>query len=163
MKFDNSDMAIKIQMQKRLVAVIVAVFVALLYFVTGFFDFLHYVTSLPKLVFTLLFLMVFVLFYIYHLLAASSFIFVSDEESKIIIRFYQLNMLNPSKNSFEIPRSEFAGYKLERKYFKIREELNLFRKYQGSIVRYPPVSINSLSPNDKNKLIDMLNRHSPKS
>ncbi|PKP34960.1 MAG: hypothetical protein CVT98_10460 [Bacteroidetes bacterium HGW-Bacteroidetes-15] len=162
MKIDNTQTAIKIQMQKRLIAVVVAVLVALLYFISEFSSFLINITGLPKTVFTIFFLLFFFVFYFYHLFAASSFTFYSDEEGKIIVRFYQLNGFNTSKLSYEIPKSEFTSYRLEYKYFKLRENLILFRKFQGNIVRYPPLSISALTKDERKKLLLSLNQNLPK-
>ncbi len=161
MKFDNSDTAVKIQMQKRLIAVVVAVLIALIYFVPGFYNFFNSMFGTSKLVLTIVFLLLFILFYFYHLVAASSFLYFNDDERKIIIRFYQLNMLDSSKNSYEIPKREFAGFTIKRK-FKIREDLILFRSYQGKIVKYPPVSISLLPAHLRKKLIAALDKYSPK-
>ncbi|MFO8021930.1 MAG: hypothetical protein R6U65_05635 [Perlabentimonas sp.] len=161
MKFDNSDTAVKIQMQKRLVAVLVAVLVALIYFIPSFYNLFHSTLGISKVALTLIFLALFIFFYLYHLVAASSFFYYNDDDRKIIIRFYQLNMLDPSKNSFEIPKREFAGFTIKRK-FKIRENLIVFRNYQGKIVNYPPVSISSLPSALRQKLIASLDKHSPK-
>jgi hypothetical protein len=162
MKIDNTQTAIKIQMQKRLLAVVVAVLTALLYFISEFSAFLTSITGLPKTVFTIFFLLIFFLFYFYHIFAASSFIFYSDEEGKLIVRFYQLNGFNTSKFSYEIPKSEFTGFRVEYQFFKIKEKLILFRKHQGAIVRYPPLSISALTPSERSKLLQSLNQHSPK-
>jgi Na+-transporting methylmalonyl-CoA/oxaloacetate decarboxylase gamma subunit len=161
MKFDNTQTAIKIQMQKRLLAVVVAVVVALLY-TTSVWDYVQEEIGLSRLGFTLIVLFLFILFYIYHILVASSFIYYSDDEPKIIIRFYQLNFFNSAKNSFEIPKKEFTGFRIERSVFNLREDLIMFRKSQGKIVRYPPFSISSLSLSEKGKLLKSLNSFSQK-
>jgi hypothetical protein len=159
MKFDNTQTALKIQMQKRIIAVFSGVFVALLVFIVEFWEFLNGITGLPKWALIILFLLFFILFYIYHLVAASAFISFSDEEGKIVLRFYQLNFFNTNKFSYEIPKNELSGFTLEYKLSKIRENLFLFRRYQGSIVKYPPVPISSLTKSEKAKLINTLNNY----
>jgi hypothetical protein len=150
MKFDNEQTTIKIQMQKRIMAVLSAVLVALLYF-TGFDRFLVELTGIPRWGF-------FVIFYIYHLLVASAFISYNDEESKIVIRFYQLNLFKSDKMSYEIPKRDFTGFKINYKLNKFREELVIFRKYQGTVVKYPPVPISSLTKSERSKLIKSLDK-----
>lgn len=162
MKIDNTHTAVRIQMQKRLIAVVVAVLIALLYFISEFSSFIVDVTRIPKFVYTILLILVFFVFYFYHIFAASSYIFFNDEENKIIIRFYQLNGFNTKKFSYEIPKKEFTGFKLEHKYFKLREDLILFRKYQGNIVRYPSLSISALTKEERRRLLVSLNQYIPK-
>lgn len=161
MKFENDQTVIKIQMQKRIIAVLSAVLVALLFF-TNFDKFLVDFTGLPRFVFVILFLSFFVQFYIYHLVAASAYIYFTDEESKIVLRFYQLNLFSSGKMSYEIPKRDFTGYKIETKYRKVRENLILFRVYQGSVVRYPAIPITALTKSERSKLLSNLNQHTPK-
>ena len=162
MKIDNTQTAIKIQMQKRLIAVVVAVLIALFYFISEFSDFIVDKTGVPKYVYTVLLLLVFFVFYFYHIFAASSYIFYSDEENKLILRFYQLNGFNTKKYSYEIPKREFTGFKIEHKNLKLKEDLILFRKYQGNIVRYPALSISALTKEERKRLLVSLNQYVPK-
>ena len=161
MKFDNEQTTIKIQMQKRIMAVISAVLVALLFF-TGFDSFLVGLTGIPRWVFTILFMSFFVVFYTYHLLAASAFISYNDEENKIVLRFYQLNLFKSDKISYEIPKRDFTGFKINYKVKKFREELVLFRRYQGNIVKYPPIPISALTKSERSKLIKSLDKFVPR-
>jgi len=160
MKFDNSYAVIRVQMQKRLLAIVVAVFVALLY-TTNIWSYVEKWTDIPRYVGTIIFVATFFTFYIYHVIAASSFILYNDEEAKIIVRFYQLNMFNTSKNSFEIPKSEFEGYALSNSHLGIRKNLFLYRKYQGKTVKYPPVSLSNLPEAELKKLKQSLASHGP--
>lgn len=158
MKLDNEQTVIKIQMQKRILAVLSAVLVALLFF-TSFFKILNDLTGLPRYFFVILSISFFLLFYLYHLVVASAFISFSDEESKIVLRYYQLNLFASGKMSYEIPKRDFTGFKIEHEYLKMRENLVLSRVYQGSVVRYPPVPITSLTKSERSKLINSLNHH----
>jgi hypothetical protein len=156
MEFDNDSTAVKIQMQKQFCAVVVVVLIALLQFIHGFSNFLTNFTGLSKSILTIILLSFFLVFYFYHLIAASSFIYYCDADGKITLRFYQLNGFNTSKLSYEIPKNEFTGFKIEKKYRNIRENLILFRKYQGNIVNYPPISISALTKSERTKLLRSL-------
>lgn len=160
MKFDNDYAVIRAQMQKRLLAVAMAIFVALLY-TTSIWRYVENWTGIPRMAATMFFISIFLAFYIYHLIAASSFILYNDEEGKIILRSYQLNMFNTSKNSYEIPKSEFKGYSISSRFMGIRKNIILYRKHQGKTVKYPPVSISLLTPLELNKLKNALGAHGP--
>ena len=140
-------------------AIISGVLIALLHFIDEFWLFLNSITGLPKVVLTIIFLLIFLTFYIYHLIAGSSYVFFSDEDNKIIIRFYQLNLFNSSKISYEIPKKEFIGFKLDKKYWNIRETLTLIRRYQGSVAPYPPICISSLTPTQRKTLLSSLAKY----
>jgi hypothetical protein len=162
MQFDNNQTAIKIQMQKQIIAIFSGVLIALVIFIVEFWTFLYELTGLPKLVIIFFFLLFFLVFYAYHLLAASSFISFSDDEGKIVLRFYQLNAFNTAKMSFEIPKSDLTGYKIEYKFKKLRQDLIIYRRYQGSIVKYPSVPISALTDSERTKLISTLNKYVPR-
>ncbi len=160
MKFDNNGSVIRIQMQKRLLAVAVATFIAILY-TTGLWRFVEQWTGIPRFVGTLFFLTLFLAFYFYHLLAASSFFYYDDHEGKIVVRNYQLNMFNSAKSSFEIPKSEFKGYAFKQSILGLRKDLILYRRHQGRMVTYPPVSVSLLTAQEMEKLKKALASHGP--
>ena len=160
MKFDNTNAVIRVQMQKRLLAVVVVTFIAI-YFTTNIWRYVEGLIGLPKVGGILFFVSIFLIFYIYHIVAASAFIFYNDEEGKIILRFYQINMFNSSKNSVEIPKSEFEGYSLKSGFMGIRKSITLYRKYQGKTVKYPPASISLLTEAELNKLQKSLREYGP--
>lgn len=162
MKFDNEETTVKIQIQKRIIAIFSAVLVALMVFIHGFSNFLIENTGIPKYLFIIFFLSFFLVFYIYHLVRASAFLSFNDEGSKIVLRFYRLDLFNSSKVSFEIPFSDFTGYKVEHRFFKFRESIVLFRMYQGNIVKYPSVPISALTKSERIKLLTTLNGYIPK-
>ena len=162
MKFDNEQTAVKIQMQKRIVAVFSFVLVALMVFIYGISNFLIENTGIPKYLFIIFFLSFFLVFYIYHLVRASAFLSFSDEDAKIVLRFYRLDLFNSSKISYEIPFADFTGYTLEYRFFKFRESIVLFRMYQGKIVKYPPVPISALTKPERSKLLATLKGYIPK-
>lgn len=160
MKFDNDYAVIRAQMQKRLLAVAMVTLIALLY-TTSIWHYVENWTGIPRVVGTIFFALIFIIYYIYHIVAASSFIHYNDEEGKIILRSYQLNMFNTSKNSYEIPKAEFNGYTISTRFRGIRKNLILYRKHQGKTVKYPPVSLSLLTPLELNKLKNSLGAHGP--
>lgn len=151
MKFDNQGSTIRVQMQKRLIAVGVVTVIAILY-TTRLWSYVEGWIGLPRIAGTILFASVFLVYYFYHLLAASSFLSYSDSGGKIIVRHYQLNMFNTAKSSYEIPRAEFVGYAFEERFLGLRKDLILYRRHKGKSVAYPPISVSLLTPQEMGKL-----------
>lgn len=147
-------------MQKRLLAVVVAT-IAILFNTTRIYVYVVEWTRIPRPVWTIAFVLTFFVFYIYHLIAASSFIFYDDEDGKIILRSYQLNMFNTSKNSYEIPKSELKGFSIKESYWNLKKEIILYRKHQGKVVIYPPVSISLLHEKELQNLLESLRSFGP--
>ena len=162
MKFDNEQTVEKIHIQKTIAAILSAILVALMVFISSFSSFLIKNTGIPKYIFIIIFMLIFLIFYSFHLARASAFLLFNDDEDKIVIRFYRLDIFKSSKISYEIPFADFMGYKLEHRYMKLRESIVLFRMYQGKIVKYPPIPISALTKPERNKLLTALSNHVPK-
>jgi hypothetical protein len=86
-----------------------------------------------------------------------NYIYFSDESDKIILRYFSPNIFTSKKNSIEIPKKEYAGYKLESFFMRYREKITLLRRTGRGIAKYPPVSITALSLNEREMLLRTLN------
>jgi len=83
----------------------------------------------------------------------------SDEGEKIILRYFTAGYISGKKNSVEIDKRSFGGYKIETRFFGLIESIILFQKFQEGVAKYPPVYISSLTREEKGKLIKSLNRY----
>jgi hypothetical protein len=81
----------------------------------------------------------------------------SDEGDCIIIRYFTAGIVGGKKNSFEINKTTFSGYKIKSSFFGIIQSLVLFQKVQGGVATYPPVYISALSKDEKAKVKKSLN------
>lgn len=87
-----------------------------------------------------------------------NYVYFNDESDRLVLRFFPTAMFTKSKNSIEIPKKEFAGYKLNSFFMRYRETITLFRKTSKGVAKYPPVSITALSNNERNSLLLTLNK-----
>ncbi len=85
------------------------------------------------------------------------FISFSDEGDLIIFRYFTAGITGGRKNSVEINKSSFSGYKIETKFFGLIDSIVLMQKLQGGIAKYPPIYISALSRQEKAKIINSLN------
>lgn len=159
MKLDNSETVIKIQMQKRLLAVLVAVLIALNY-TTNLWSFVDNLTGIPRGAFTVFVLSIFLGFYLYHLLRKSQFVSYSDDEAKVVVRFYSLNIFDTKKNSFEVPKNQMVGFRIKRSLLNLKHEVFITQSMGKRLAHYPPFSITALSPMERDKLLKSLQTYS---
>jgi len=89
-----------------------------------------------------------------------NYIYYNDEGPKIILRYYSLRILNKSKNSIEIPKKKLIKFESKKSFFNLKEKIILFQKMQNRIAKYPPVSISSLTKEQKIKLKNSLTKFS---
>jgi hypothetical protein len=87
------------------------------------------------------------------------FVFFSDDTEKIIIRYFNSGIAGGRKNSVEIDKRAFAGYKIEKRFFGLISSLILFQKFNEGVAKYPPVYISSLTGQEKLKILKVLDSY----
>lgn len=89
------------------------------------------------------------------------FISYSDEGDYIVFRYFTAGIVGGKKNSVEINKTSFRGYKTETRFFGLIQSIILFQKIQKEIAKYPPVYISALTREEKEKVIKSLNLYTP--
>ena len=88
------------------------------------------------------------------------FVFYSDDGEKIILRYFNAGFISGKKNSVEIDKKSFSGYKIESSFFGLIQNITLFQKFKEGVAKYPPVYISALSHEERDKVVRSLNRYS---
>lgn len=94
-----------------------------------------------------------VLFLLFKLLKASNYIYYTDKDKKIVLRYAALNPFYSENNSIEINQSSFVKYELREVKFPKKVYLKLFVKTADGIASYPEISLSSLTSEEFNELI----------
>jgi hypothetical protein len=89
------------------------------------------------------------------------YISYSDDGDFLVFRYFTSGMISGKKNSVEISKASFSGYKIETRFFGLIKSIILFQKFQEGLAKYPPVYISALTSAEKSKLIKSLNNHTP--
>ncbi len=89
------------------------------------------------------------------------YIYFSDEDDKIIIRYFIAGIISGRKNSIEIPKIQFSGFRHEKKLFGLVQSVTLFQNVRGGIAKYPPVYISLLTRKERSRLLQSLYHHAP--
>jgi hypothetical protein len=89
------------------------------------------------------------------------YIFYSDDGEKIIIRYFTAGIVGGRKNSVEIDKRSFAGYKTESRFFGLIHSIVLYQRFQEGAAKYPPVYISALTKEERAKIIRSLNSYAP--
>jgi hypothetical protein len=90
------------------------------------------------------------------------YISYSDEGEAIVFRYFTSGIVGGRKNSVEIDKRTFAGYKTERRLFGLISSIILYQYFKEGVAKYPPIYISALNKADKAKLLTSLNMHTPK-
>lgn len=89
------------------------------------------------------------------------FVFFSDDTEKIVFRYFNAGIIGGRKNSVEIDKRSFSGYKIETRFFGLIQSITLLQQFREGVAKYPPVYISALSKAERTKLIKALNLHVP--
>jgi hypothetical protein len=85
------------------------------------------------------------------------YVFYSDDSEKIVFRYFTSGLVGGKKNSVEIEKNSFSGYKIENGLFGLRKSIFLFQNFREGVAKYPPVYISALTKEERAKLIRSLN------
>ena len=113
--------------------------------------------NVSKALMTFIIIGVYLLFIIFNILRDFNYIYFNDEGDKLVLRYFSLSIFTQKKNSIEIPKRSFAGYKIEKSVAGLKEKLILLQKLENRIAKYPAVSITALTSKQKSDVVNSLN------
>jgi hypothetical protein len=85
----------------------------------------------------------------------------SDEGETIIFRYFTSGIFGGKKNSVEIDKKTFAGYKTENRLFGLVRSITLFQHFKEGVAKYPPIYISALNREERSKIFRSLNLYAP--
>lgn len=157
MTFDNSKSIIKVRIRLFAVTVILITYLILAYAA----EMIKFpLLGLDDTVWTVFLSGLWLILILIPLFFNYQYVFFSDDTEKIIIRYFNAGIIGGRKNSVEIDKRSFAGYKSETKYFGLVTSITFFQKFSEGVAKYPPVYISALSQTEKVKLFKALSVYS---
>ena len=158
MTFDNSRTIISLRIKLFAATVVLLAYVALTYVVKMIkFPFL----GMSDTVWTIILIGIWLILAFMPMFLNYQFISFSDEGDYIIFRYFTAGIVGGKKNSVEINKTSFSGYKIETRFFGLIQIITLLQKVQGGVAKYPPVYISALTQEEKAKVIKSLNLYTP--
>jgi len=153
MTFDNSRTIIRGRIRLFTATVILLGYMVLAY-VAGIirFPFL----GLSDTLLTLILVGIYLLIVIYPMVLNYQYISFSDDEDKIVFRYFFSGIIGGKKNSVEIKKSDFAGYRRDKKLFGLIQSVTLYHQLPQGVAKYPPVFISNLSDKERGRMLNSL-------
>lgn len=159
MTFDNGKTIIGLRLRLFIATIIMLVYIYLVYYgkqlrfpILGIEEF-HATLILTALYLLLAFL---------PLILRYRYIYFSDDGNNIIFRYYSVGFLSGKKSSVEIPKDEFAGYRIRKTFFGLIKSILLYRIMGNKKASYSPVYLSSLSKSEFKKITLALDRQMKK-
>lgn len=154
MTFDNSRTIISVRIKLFAYTVIYFTFLVL----TWVAKMIHYpLLGMDETSWTLIITAIYALLFFLPMILSYQYIYYSDEGEFIILRYFSAGIVGGRKNSVEIDKRTFSGYRIENKLFNLARSIILFQKINNGIAKYPPVFISALRRDQKEKMIRSLN------
>ncbi len=157
MTFDNSKTIIGLRIKLFGATVIILAFIVLTY-IAGIIK--YPLLGMSDTVWTLILVGIYFGYALLPMFLNYQYIHFSDEGENIVIRYFTAGIIGGRKNSIEINKTVFAGYKSEARFFGLIQSLTLYQKVQKGIATYPPVYISALSKEERSKIFRSLNQYS---
>jgi hypothetical protein len=90
------------------------------------------------------------------------FVYYSDDGDSIVFRYFDSGIFGGRKNSVEIKKHTFSGYKTESTLFGLKQRIILFQNFKEGVAKYPPVYITALTYKEREKVIRSLTLFTPR-
>lgn len=158
MTFDNSKSIISLRIKLFTATVLLIAYFILAYVARILkFPVLH----ISDTVWTLIFVGLYIFGTLLPMILSYQYIWFSDEDDMISLRYFAAGIVGGKKNSIEINKAVFAGFRIEKKYFGRSKSIILFQKSGQQTAKYPPVYISALSKDQYRKLLSALRKYTP--
>ena len=154
MKFDNFRTIISIRIKLFVATVLFLAYIGLTYAA----NMIKYpLLGMNEKTWTIILVCTYFFILLLPLILNYQFISYSDEEEKIVFRYFSAGIVGGKKNSVEISKRSFTGYKIVRKLFGLKQSIILFQQFKEGVAEYPPIYISALKRDQKSKLVKSLN------
>jgi len=155
MTFDNSKTIISLRIKLFAATVILLAFLATAFLIKLIkFPFL----GLGETIWTVLLIAIWLLLAFMPMVLNYQYISFSDDGEFVIFRYFTSGIVGGRKNSVQISKASFSGYKTEKTFFGLISSIILFQKVPQGMAKYPPIYISALTREEKEKLFKSLNR-----
>ena len=160
MTFDNSRTIISLRLKLFAATVIFLVYIVLTYVAMMI---KYPLLGMSDTVWTVILVVIYLFVVFLPVILNYQYISYSDEEEKLVFRYFTSGIFGGKKNSVEIDKRTFSGYKIEKRLFGLIQSITLFQQLKQGVAKYPPVYISALTRSEKEKIIRSLGLHGPQS
>ncbi len=158
MTFDNSKTIISLRIKLFAATVVFLAYITLSYVAKLIkFPFL----GLSDTTWTTVLVAIYLIIAFMPMVLSYQYVFFSDDTEKIIFRYFTAGIVGGRKNTVEIDKRTFSGYKIEPELFGLKQKLTLYQRFNEGVATYPPFYISALSDAERAKMVKSLNQYAP--
>jgi hypothetical protein len=158
MTFDNSKTIIGLRIKLFGATIVFLTYIVLTYIA----EIIKYpLLGMSDTAWTLILVSLYLFFAFLPMFLNYQYIYFSDEGENIVFRYFTSGIVGGKKNSIEINKKTFSGYKSESRFFGLIRSVTLYQQFKERVARYPKVYISALSSEERTKVLRLLNLYSP--
>jgi hypothetical protein len=158
MKLDNSKTIISFRIRLFAVTVLFLAYIIMSY-AAKFFKLTLF--GMSDTFWTIIFATIWLIIALIPMFLNYQYVNYSDEGDTIIFRYFTSGLVGGKKNSVEIDKRTFAGYKSEKKLFGLIRSVTLYQNFKEGVAKYPPIYISALNKEERSKIFRSLNLYTP--
>ena len=156
MTFDNSKTIISMRIKLFAATVILLTYIVLAYIARMIrFPLL----GLSDTAWTLILVVLYLAYAFMPMYLTYQYIYFSDEGESFIFRYFTAGIVGGKKNSIEISKASFSGYRTKARFFGMIQIIDLYQKLPEGVAKYPPLYVSSLSREERSKMLKSLDSH----
>jgi len=95
-------------------------------------------------------IIIYLLVNFYYFIQDLNYIHVNVQHEKLIVKYISMRVFTKRKKAVEIPLQSFVKYEMATSFLK--QKLFLYQKLKSRLAKYPPISITSLTREEKERL-----------
>lgn len=88
-----------------------------------------------------------------------NYIYFSDENNRLVLRYFSLGYFNRMKKSIEFPTDELLSYQIYEYMYGLKKRIVLHRIRNQKEAKYSPVSLSILSKEEYTQLLKTLDSY----
>ncbi|MCA1756107.1 MAG: hypothetical protein LC649_01440 [Bacteroidales bacterium] len=157
MTLDNGKTIIRLRLNLLIATVVFIIYLFFAYFERFDKQIKFPIFGLSDTASTLILVAIYLLVALYPMIFNYNFIYFSDDGPSVVLRFYSVGITKGTRKSIEIEKQRFVGY--VKKSGLISSSVALIERVDRRDATYPPVSLTSLTRNERKKLFTMLDRY----
>lgn len=153
MVIDNKEFEASVRLYRMISLFVTALTISFIIYIK---EIDNYSFGLTRMFWALLIFLAYAIYNILRIRRNYHYIYFSDEENKITVRFYSTNMFTKKFKAIEIPYTDFYKYELEGK--GIDQTLKLFFNKDNKIYKFDPIPLSALNKRQVEQITNSLNQ-----
>ena len=156
MKFDNQRNTYRIWLSRLVMTVVFSLIILAIVFLPWFDETEFWLSKYHVAIFISA---IYIIVNWINFLKRPYFVSYNDQGEMLVVRFYPVSMFTSRKHSVEIPKKQFVKYELKPFLFGTQHMLILVQNFRGKEAKYPKISLSALEKDDREKMLQSLDKY----